>query len=342
VIDQVCLVGVFALYATHDYESAGTLGASVQLNGDRDLVFRHDLLNGRHYLDAGQIAPVKIQPGDGTSLETVGTVEVGGGLARVDRLTIDLPDGVHPSGMVFRDLGSPASFLIFDSLLGAHEAQGCPFHSHGGGVSLADIAAIVRLGDRVRLSSALGQLANSLSKAEDLDEARGQALTFLSMVTAATLEMGGSRSMHRVLLEAARELEQLENTEEIADCSRRWVEQIAPSIFRETQAPSSKLVDRALELIDRNYARDLTDATVASQLGLSTSHFRFLFKEATGQPFHKYLIALRLEKARAMLVEQRLPVSTVAQAVGFAGLSHFSRAFTHRFQVSPTAIRKGG
>ena len=67
-------------------------------------------------------------------------------------------------------------------------------------------------------------------------------------------------------------------------------------------------MDRALTLVDRNFAKDLTDAAVAQQLGLSTSHFRFLFKQATGQPFHKYLVSLRLEKARRMLVEQGLPV----------------------------------
>ena len=81
---------------------------------------------------------------------------------------------------------------------------------------------------------------------------------------------------------------------------------------------------------------------MAQQLGLSTSHFRYLFKQATGQPFHKYLVSLRLEKARRMLVEQGLPVSTVAKAVGFSALSHFSRAFAQRFSVSPTSLRRGG
>jgi len=93
-------------------------------------------------------------------------------------------------------------------------------------------------------------------------------------------------------------------------------------------------------MVERNYAKNLTDASVAATLGLSTSHFRFLFKESTGQPFHKFLVSLRLEKARQMLVEQEIAVSAVAKAVGFAGLSHFSRAFAQRFQVSPTSIRR--
>jgi AraC-like DNA-binding protein len=43
-----------------------------------------------------------------------------------------------------------------------------------------------------------------------------------------------------------------------------------------------------------------------------------------------------------MLLEQDLPVSQIALAVGFTGLSHFSRAFAQRFAVSPTSIRRSG
>ena len=161
------------------------------------------------------------------------------------------------------------------------------------------------------------------------------------MVTAAMLESGGDRSLHRATLDAARELDGLRETRaEVAEAVRRRAEAVASARFGEPIGPSAHLVDRALTLVDRNFAKDLTDASVAQQLGLSTSHFRFLFKQATGQPFHKYLVSLRLEKARRMLVEQGLPVSAVAKAVGFSALSHFSRAFAQRFSVSPTSLRR--
>ena len=100
-------------------------------------------------------------------------------------------------------------------------------------------------------------------------------------------------------------------------------------------------MDKALAYVERNYARSLTDAAVARHLGLSTSHFRYLFRQATGQPFHKYVIAARLEKAHQLLMEMEpASVGTIAKAVGFAGLSHFSRAFTQRFNASPANVRR--
>jgi AraC-like DNA-binding protein len=174
-----------------------------------------------------------------------------------------------------------------------------------------------------------------------LDEARGQALTFLAMVTAAMLEMGGSRAMHRLQLDAAREFDRVSDRDGLAAVARRYVEEVSGDLFPEPQGPSSHLVDRALSIVDRHFARNLSDTAVANQLGLSTSHFRHLFREATGQPFHKYVVAMRLEKARTMLVEEEMAISAVAKAVGFTGLSHFSRAFTQRFSASPSHIRRG-
>ena len=339
---RIHILGVFALFSGREEEAIGTLGATVHVSNSREATFRQDLLNGRHYFDAKDLTPLSIVNGDGTSLETVGTCSINGVECRVDLLTIDVPQGAVGEALRIRDLGSPASFLVFDVLLEHMAAKGCPFHIQSGGISLGEIGSSIRIGDRLKFTRSIDQMEAALRTTEDLDEARGEALTFLAVVTAATIEIGGTRAMHRALLESAREFESLATVDDLAEAVRRRAEYVASSIFKEVNSPSSYLVDRALALVERNYAKNLTDASVAALLGLSTSHFRFLFKEATGQPFHKFLVSLRLEKARQMLNEQDIAVSTVAKAVGFAGLSHFSRAFTQRFQVSPTSIRRGG
>jgi AraC-like DNA-binding protein len=334
------IVGIFAIWASKKEEAAGTLGATVQLLAGEEVAYRHDLLNGRHYVEATDLTPLSSPLGDGSSLHTLGTCEHAGRQLRVDLLTIDLPEGVRGDRIRFKDLGSPASFIVLDVFLEYEEAEGCPFKARSGGVSLGELASIVRVGDRVKLLKAIAQLERSLTLTEDLDEARGQALTFIAVITAGTLELGASRDMHRVQLEAARAFDRLHTQAEVAEEAKRIVERIAAPILEPASGPSSHLIDKALSYIDRNFAKDLTDASVADQLGLSTSHFRYLFKQATGQPFHKYLVALRLERARAMLLDRQMPVSEVATAVGFTGLSHFSRAFAQRFSVSPTNLRK--
>lgn len=337
---RIELIGVFARFADLKVEPAGSIGGSVQIGDGHEIVFRLDLIQGRHYEAAENLTPVQRINGDGTSLQSVGQATIEGIDYRVDRLTIDLPEIAEARTFIFRDLGTPASFTLLGAFVEFAEASGCPFHSKSGLIPLREVAAIVRVGDRRRFTKTLEQLEAGILAADDLDEARGQALTFLAVVTAGMLESGGARSLHRVQLEAARTLEKLSSKEEIAKEIIDRCESIASPLFESANSPSGQLVDRALAIVDRNFAKDLSDTLVAQQLGLSTSHFRFLFKQATGSPFHKYLIAVRLEKARLMLIEQGLPVSQVASAVGFTGLSHFSRAFAQRFSASPTSLRR--
>lgn len=216
-------------------------------------------------------------------------------------------------------------------------AHGCPFHSAQGGVSLSEIPGIVRCGDRVRFERALQQLEKGLLVTTDLDEVRGQALTFIAMATAATMELGAPKTMHRVQLDAARKFDRMTNVKDIMQETRRILDQL---LVFEPAALSTIAIDRALRILDKKFATSISDDALAAEVGLSTSHFRHLFRVATGQPFQKYLVSLRLEKARQLLAEGDMPVSDVAMEVGFAGLAHFSRAFSKRFSANPSEVRR--
>ncbi len=339
-LKRVSVVGIFAFHCERNLEKEGTVGATLKAYQGKEVKFRFNFVNGHNYFDAFEYPKVERIHGDGTTIQTIGQVEYNGRPARVDVLTIDVSQRQAFDRLVFTDLGTPASFVIFDIFAEAQAFVGCPFHEHSGGIPLGELASIIRVGDRVRFNQAVDQLVTSIDKAADLDEAKGQALTFLSVVTAATLELGGSRDMIRVGLNAARALDQLHNKGSIKSEALELVESVALPFIQHKEAPTDKLVDRALGILERNFAKPITDEFVAKELGLSTSHFRFLFKQATGQPFHKYLIAIRLERAYQLLLEGDLRVSQISKAVGFTGINHFSRAFASRFKVSPASVRK--
>lgn len=208
-------------------------------------------------------------------------------------------------------------------------------------MSLSEVPGIVRCGDRVRLKRALHQLQDALASTADLDEARGEALMFISVVCAATMEMGASRAMHMVQLVAARSLDECADQAAVAELALDKIQEICEPLFAAAEDPTRLLIERTLRTINRSYADNITDVICAAEIGLSVSHFRFLFREVTGQPFGRYLTSVRLEKARRLLLEEGMKVSEVAAAVGFQGLAHFSRAFTQRFRVNPSFLRRG-
>ncbi|MER3495574.1 MAG: hypothetical protein C4320_01350, partial [Armatimonadota bacterium] len=158
---------------------------------------------------------------------------------------------------------------------------------------------------------------------------------------AGRLEAGAPRALHRAQLTAARRFDKAQNLDALTASLHEVLRNIAGDLFEGETLLQDRQIDRALALLNRNFAKELSDESVASEIGLSTSHFRHLFREVTGHPFHRYLIALRLERAKAMLERQVLPVRDVATAVGFHNLAHFSRSFGRRFGGSPTSLRKG-
>ena len=99
-------------------------------------------------------------------------------------------------------------------------------------------------------------------------------------------------------------------------------------------------IDRAVELIEVDYARALTLRELAAAAGMSVYHFARVFRELTGLPPHRYLTAVRLRHA-AHRMDEGASVTRTCYDVGFASLSHFVTAFRKRFGVAPSSAKRG-
>jgi transcriptional regulator GlxA family with amidase domain len=73
---------------------------------------------------------------------------------------------------------------------------------------------------------------------------------------------------------------------------------------------------------------------------LSTSHFSRAFKLSFHVSPHAYVIALRLARARALMLESDEQMSQIAAACGFADQAHFSRAFRRKTGCAPGFWRR--
>jgi len=65
-----------------------------------------------------------------------------------------------------------------------------------------------------------------------------------------------------------------------------------------------------------------------------------MFRKSTGIALHEYLSNLRIEEAKRLMLETRLPLADIALIAGFNDQSHFTRVFSRRTEMSPGAWRR--
>ena len=112
-----------------------------------------------------------------------------------------------------------------------------------------------------------------------------------------------------------------------------------PSRCDETPLPRH-LLRRVIERM-RNLNADLDLRTLAAETGYSQRHFIRMFRAATGQTPHRFLVQLRLEHATRLLQQQRASLIDVAAASGFSSHAHMTQVFRRVLGVTPSEFRKG-
>lgn len=102
--------------------------------------------------------------------------------------------------------------------------------------------------------------------------------------------------------------------------------------------------NRVLTYIRANLDKTITLDELASEVGMSPSHFGRVFKETVGETPMQYVLSYRVEQAIQMLDDPSLSLGKIAFACGFADQAHFSRSFKRitgktprQYRVSATA-----
>ena len=99
-------------------------------------------------------------------------------------------------------------------------------------------------------------------------------------------------------------------------------------------------VRRATEFMLEHLGDDLPLSAPAAACRLSANHFARAFKSSMGLPPHRWMLAQRVSRAKALLRNFDLGLSDIACACGFADQSHFTRVFTRIAGLSPGAWRR--
>ncbi|SFF05688.1 Helix-turn-helix domain-containing protein [Paenibacillus algorifonticola] len=112
------------------------------------------------------------------------------------------------------------------------------------------------------------------------------------------------------------------------------------TLMKEADQSTIRSITESISYINEHYMLPLSLPMLAKRAGMSEGHYTVLFKKETGRTMTSYLRSLRIEKAKLLLLQVKLPAKEVAQKVGFADYFYFSRMFKQEVGCSPTLFKK--
>ena len=119
-------------------------------------------------------------------------------------------------------------------------------------------------------------------------------------------------------------------------------EKISSQIGEITQSNMDSYKNKIDDCMSNNLSNsDFGLKHLAKDLSLSSGYLSAKFREIYGQNFQDYMLNLRLQKAKLLLLSSDLKMYEIAASVGFEDPNYFSAAFKKHTSLSPSEFKKG-
>lgn len=111
-----------------------------------------------------------------------------------------------------------------------------------------------------------------------------------------------------------------------------YKDNIKPSIKKE--------IIETIEYIRTNFSKDLKLEQLSRHCNMNSSYFSRLFKEKTGENISNFILRIRMEKAKVLLLEREERfMYEIANQVGYENFNNFSKLFKKYSGMTPKEFR---
>ena len=201
----------------------------------------------------------------------------------------------------------------------------------------------LRQSDRTGFSAEYRQIVGelnklSIQKAQDaLMEIAGQMQTYRNSLQYRFEPL--TKKDYEVL---AGQLASYEYMDDVEEWFFRMAEEIWLILERNRQTGREDVVEKAIAYLQSNYGDpNISAQYLADKYHITPAYFSRLFHEKCGCTFPDYLAALRIERARELLLErENLSIQEICELVGYSNASYFTTSFKKKYGMTPGQFRR--
>ncbi|MFH1905277.1 MAG: AraC family transcriptional regulator [bacterium] len=110
--------------------------------------------------------------------------------------------------------------------------------------------------------------------------------------------------------------------------------------FTPAQHRHKNLILRVTQYLTEHCHENIKPPEVAKRFAASYTHLRRLFRRDTGFSIKEFITYKRISKAKALILEKKLPLKQIAQQTGYNDVFLFMRTFKKIADISPGKFEK--
>lgn len=142
------------------------------------------------------------------------------------------------------------------------------------------------------------------------------------------------------ILSLTRRLREVETLNEIHDIVQAEFLELANRLNELRGGGKRKIIQQVIDYTNRLYNEKITLSTAAEYVYLNSSYLSKLFYEEVGENFTRYLMKIRIKKAKELLADPRIRIYEAGEKVGYSDVKYFVKIFKDMEGITPADYRE--
>ena len=171
---------------------------------------------------------------------------------------------------------------------------------------------------------------------------RKNYLIILNTLLRKAAEQGGVHPLHidRLSSQFAAKIEQLISITESLSLQQQMIHKYCLLVRNHSLKPYSKIIGRAITLIEYDLTADLSLGALAQRLNVNSSYLSGLFRKELSCTLTEFVILKRMEHAVFLLNSTSMQVQAIAAECGIPDANYFIKLFKRQIGMTPQMYRK--